>query len=72
MDSSPQTRGPKRKAEHKLSTNPHTKKVRAYIKKMTDDKKEIEKLKRSDQAAFTYIRSKVRKTAEFISADAKT
>ena len=39
---------------------------------MTDDKKEIEKLKRSDQAAFTYTRSKVRKTAEFTSADAET
>ena len=54
MDSLPQTYGLKRKAEHKLLTNPYTKKVRAYIKKMTDNKKEIEKLKRSNQAAFTY------------------
>ena len=48
IDSLPQTYSLKHKAKHKLLTNPYTKKVYAYIKKITDNKKEIEKLKRSN------------------------
>ena len=48
MDSLPQTYSLKYKAKYKLLTNPYTKKVYAYIKKITDNKKEIKKLKRSD------------------------
>ena len=48
MDSLPQTYSLKYKAKYKLLTNPYTKKVYAYIKKITDNKKEIKKLKRSN------------------------
>jgi predicted MarR family transcription regulator len=66
MDSPRKSR--KRKAEHELSTNPHTVKARKREKSMQGIELAIEKAKRADQAAITYALKKLKKTDKWESA----
>jgi hypothetical protein len=61
----------KRKAEHELSTNPHTVKARKRIEALQNDKinLQIEKAKAADQGAITYAKKKLVQSAQYQAAD---
>lgn len=62
--------GRKRKAEHELSTNPHTVKARKRNEAIQKDPitLQIEKAKAADQGAITYAKKKLVNTEEFQNA----
>lgn len=61
--------GQKRKAEHELSSNPLTKKVRERINAMTPVEKRIEDAKVADRAAVRRAITKLKKKAEWLNAN---
>jgi hypothetical protein len=61
----------KRKAEHELSTNPHTVKARKRLEALQNDKisLQIEKAKAADQGAITYAKKKLVQSAQYQAAE---